>query len=844
MVYCPYCNATNGVVKKAGLLRIVHEKFRAKKTHGEMEKWKETFKTAVENDKQIAPLLNRAHEDLNPLKVLDLFRRISAEDCELLGSHPKFGRPEEMIWQYLSVPPACIRPSVAQDGATNEDDITVKLAEIAFNNSILRMHLNKGAGTQQIVEQWNALSECVAVYINSETPGLPPNSGKPLRGFCQRLKGKQGRFRGNLSGKRVDFSGRTVISPDPNLRIDEVAVPERVAKVLTYPERVTEVNIERLRQAVRNGPDKHPGAAYVCSTGANVKRTLQKAHIRNDLADKLEIGDIVERHVIDGDIVLFNRQPSKNFDGDEMNMHVPQTEEARTEALELMSVKKNLVTPRNGEPVISAIQDFITAAWLLSQRDRFFDRRQFTQICCYFNDANLQIDIPPPTIWKPKRLWTGKQVFNCMMKPNKDCKVLVNLESKCATFHKPDPKKWSPGVHIINDLSPNDGWLVIRNSEVMCGVMDKATVGGGKKTSVFSVIIRDYGPDEAALVMNRLAKTAARWLANIGFSLGINDVIPGPILSEKKNEMVERAYADCQQLIEKAKMGKLENKPGCDQEQTLEALISGVLSKVRGDVGDICMRELSRYNAPLIMATCGSKGSTINVSQMVACVGQQIISGKRVPDGFQDRALPHFPKKSREPPSKGFVRNSFFTGLSPTEFLFHAISGREGLVDTAVKTAETGYMQRRLMKALEDLTTQYDLSVRNSVGGVVQFRYGDDGLDPQCLEGEAQPIQYGRAWSHALSIGNREGRGLMPYEIMEITDRELNSERFRADCTAAYIATVRGFVLDKVVRRAVKIREQHGMFGAEVRQEEWDEDTDLSMGARPDEVAIVENKTK
>ncbi|KAG9046551.1 hypothetical protein FS837_004207 [Tulasnella sp. UAMH 9824] len=822
MVYCPYCNATNGVVKKAGLLRIVHEKFRAKKTHGEMEKWKETFKTAVENEKQIAPLLNRAHEDLNPLKVLDLFRRISAEDCELLGSHPKFGRPEEMIWQYISVPPACIRPSVAQDGATNEDDITVKLAEIAFNNSILRMHLNKGAGTQQIVEQWNALSECVAVYINSETPGLPPNSGKPLRGFCQRLKGKQGRFRGNLSGKRVDFSGRTVISPDPNLRIDEVAVPERVAKVLTYPERVTEVNIERLRQAVRNGWEKHPGAAYVYSAGANVKRTLQKAHLRDDLADKLEIGDIVERHVIDGEF----------------------TEEARTEALELMSVKKNLVTPRNGEPVISAIQDFITAAWLLSQRDRFFDRRQFTQICCYFNDANLQIDIPPPTIWKPKRLWTGKQIFNCMMKPNKDCKVLVNLESKCATFHKPDPKKWPPGVHIINDLSPNDGWLVIRNSEVMCGVMDKATVGGGKKTSVFSVIIRDYGPDEAALVMNRLAKTAARWLANIGFSLGINDVIPGPILSEKKNEMVERAYADCQQLIEKAKMGKLENKPGCDQEQTLEALISGVLSKVRGDVGDICMRELSRYNAPLIMATCGSKGSTINVSQMVACVGQQIISGKRVPDGFQDRALPHFPKKSREPPSKGFVRNSFFTGLSPTEFLFHAISGREGLVDTAVKTAETGYMQRRLMKALEDLTTQYDLSVRNSVGGVVQFRYGDDGLDPQCLEGEAQPIQYGRAWSHALSIGDREGRGLMPYEIMEITDRELNSERFRADCTAAYIATVRGFVLDKVVRRAVKIREQHGMFGAEVRQEEWDEDTDLSMGARPDEVAIVENKTK
>lgn len=142
-------------------------------------------------------------------------------------------------------------------------------------------------------------------------------------------------------------------------------------------------------------------------------------------------------------------------------------------------------------------------------------------------------------------------------------------------------------------------------------------------------------------------------------------------------------------------------------------------------------------------------GSAVNVSQMVACVGQQIIAGHRVPDGFQDRSLPHFPKKSKEPPSKGFVRNSFYSGLSATEFLFHAISGREGLVDTAVKTAETGYMQRRLMKALEDLSTQYDLSVRNSTGGVVQFRYGDDGLDPACLEGAAKPVDFERTFKHA-----------------------------------------------------------------------------------------------
>ena len=177
-----------------------------------------------------------------------------------------------------------------------------------------------------------------------------------------------------------------------------------------------------------------------------------------------------------------------------------------------MSVKHNMVTPRNGEPVIAAIQDFITASYLLSRRDQFFDRRQFTQICSYFADADLQIDIPPPTIWKPVRLWTGKQIFNVLIRPNKQSKVLINVESKCNKEEKPDKNHYSHIADPAPDLSPNDGWLVIVNSEIMCGVMDKATVGGGKKKSVFGIIMRDYGPHEAAAAMNRLAKLCARWL--------------------------------------------------------------------------------------------------------------------------------------------------------------------------------------------------------------------------------------------------------------------------------------------------------------------------------------------
>ena len=177
-----------------------------------------------------------------------------------------------------------------------------------------------------------------------------------------------------------------------------------------------------------------------------------------------------------------------------------------------MSVKHNLVTPRNGEPVIAAIQDFITASFLLSRRDRFFDRRQFTQICSYLADADLQIDIPPPTIWKPERLWTGKQIFNVLMRPNRYSKVRVNVESKCNKEEKADSKAYPRIKNLAPDLSPNDGWLVIVNSEIMCGVMDKATVGSGKKKSIFGVIMRDYGPHEAAAAMGRLAKLCARYL--------------------------------------------------------------------------------------------------------------------------------------------------------------------------------------------------------------------------------------------------------------------------------------------------------------------------------------------
>jgi DNA-directed RNA polymerase III subunit RPC1 len=826
---CPYCRALNGTIRKVGghPLKIVHNRYdafnrstaKAKVAPPGKVEFDQSFETVKTTLPEVEKHMKKAADDMHPLRALSLFKKISPEDCELLAMIPEDARPEQLIWQYLPVPPVAIRPSTMQDGGVNEDDITNKIGDICHLSSIIRAGLAKGFPLQVLMEQWDFMQLQIAMYINSDVPGLKQQGlQKTMRGFCQRLKGKGGRFRQNLSGKRVDFSGRTVIGPDPNLSIEEVAVPTRVARNLTYPEKVNQHNIKKLKQRVLNGHAKWPGAnqiinpsrPYPTSLAALARGDPSGQRVR-DAAKNLKIGDTVERHLEDGDIVLFNRQPSlhklsilshrakirpwrtfrlnecvcnpynADFDGDEMNLHVPQTEEARTEATELMGVKYNLATPKNGTPIIAAIQDFITAAYLLSSKNNFFDRRTFCQICNYMfagdgaydpdTGLTLPIEIPPPTVLKPQALWTGKQVFNVLMRPNKQCRVLINLEAAAKQF-KADARP--------NDLNKNDAWLVIRNSEVMCGVMDKSTVGDGKKDSVFYVIMRDYGPDHAVQAMNRLAKVSARWLTNNGFSLGISDVTPGDKLNTRKAELIQDAYKKCDDTIQQLKDGTLEREAGMDEEGTMETKVGGILSNVRAAAGEICFDELSRWNAPLLMAKCGSKGSNINVSQMVASVGQQMIGGARVADGFQHRTLPHFPKAARQPASKGFVSNSFFSGLRPTEFIFHAMSGREGLVDTAVKTAETGYMSRRLMKSLEDLSAGYDGTVRNSSGTVVQMQYGSDNLDPVDMEGKAEPVNFDRTFTHAVTITwDNADSCLTPDDIRKSTSKALNQERVK-----------------------------------------------------------------
>ncbi|XP_010189951.1 PREDICTED: DNA-directed RNA polymerase III subunit RPC1, partial [Mesitornis unicolor] len=631
---CPYCGAFNGTVKKCGLLKIIHEKYKTNKKVVDpvVSTFFQSFETAIEHNKEVEPLLGRAQENLNPLVVLNLFKRIPAEDIPLLLMNPEAGKPSDLILTRLLVPPLCIRPSVVSDlkSGTNEDDLTMKLTEIIFLNDVIKKHRISGAKTQMIMEDWDFLQLQCALYINSELSGIPLNMApkKWTRGFVQRLKGKQGRFRGNLSGKRVDFSGRTVISPDPNLRIDEVAVPIHVAKILTFPEKVNKANINFMRKLVRNGPDVHPGANFIQQRHTQMKRFLKYGN-REKMAQELKFGDIVERHLIDGDIVLFNRQPSlhklsimahiarvkphrtfrfnecvctpynADFDGDEMNLHLPQTEEAKAEALVLMGTKANLVTPRNGEPLIAAIQDFLTGAYLLTLKDTFFDRAKACQIIASIlvgKDEKVKVRLPPPAILKPVTLWTGKQVFSLILKPSDDCPVKANLRTKGKQY-----------CGKGEDLCYNDSYVTIQNSELMSGSMDKGTLGSGSKNNIFYILLRDWGQVEAADAMSRLARLAPVYLSNRGFSIGIGDVTPGQGLLKAKYELLNAGYKKCDEYIEALNTGKLQQQPGCTAEETLEALILKELSVIRDHAGSACLRELDKSNSPLIMALCGSK---------------------------------------------------------------------------------------------------------------------------------------------------------------------------------------------------------------------------------------------
>ena len=365
--------------------------------------------------------------------------------------------------------------------------------------------------------------------------------------------------------------------------------------------------------------------------------------------------------------------------------------------------------------MVTATQDFLTGSYLITRKNTFFHEAQMRNYCSFCCDGLDYFELPPPAIVKPMRLWTGKQLFTLLIRPSPHSKaltsevdLLINTELGESQYEKKNDKDLRRGRHMC----PQDSYVCFRNSELMCGCLGKATLGAGNKNGLFYTMLRDCDAETAADRMTRLAKLCSRWMGLHGFTFGVEDVMPTADITEAKAKAMRTANSKCADLIALYKKGTLERVPGCDLELSLEQMIGKELDGVRNEVSSAAKGALHYDNKVLIMALCKSKGSNDNISQMIGCLGQQKLGGARIPNGFIGRTLPHFEINSKDPPAKGFISNSFYTGLSPTEFFMHTMTGREGLVDTAVKTAECGYMARRLMKALEDLSIAYDETVR------------------------------------------------------------------------------------------------------------------------------------
>jgi DNA-directed RNA polymerase II subunit RPB1 len=709
-----------------------------------------TWKTSKTEGDEEAP--EPVKRPITAAEALRIFSMISAEDVMTLGLSNDYARPEWMILTVLPVPPPPVRPSISVDGGSGgggmrgEDDLTYKLGDIIRANSNVRNAELDGSPQHIYNDFVHLLQFHIATYMDNDIAGMAKalqKSGRPVKAIRARLKGKEGRLRGNLMGKRVDFSARTVITGDPNLSLDQVGVPRTIAKTLTYPETVTAYNIQKLHQLVRNGPNEHPGARYVIRD--NGERIDLRFHKRaGDIA--LQYGWKVERHIVDGDFIIFNRQPSlhkesmmghrvkvmpystfrlnlsvttpynADFDGDEMNLHVPQSEETRAEISQICMVPLNIVSPQKNAPLMGIVQDTLCGIYKICRKDVFVSKEQLMNILLWVPDWDGVI--PQPAIIKPRPRWSGKQIIS-MVLPHTLNMVRVEKESA------PSATKYHPA---------KDGGVYVHDGELMFGMFSKKTVGVGGTGGVVHLIWNESGPDAAMKFFNGTQAVVNYWLLHNGFSIGIGDTIPDKDTIRAIEAEVIARKKEVDEITDLATENKLEPLPGMSVRETFESKVSRALNAARDKAGDHTTDSMKDLNNAIQMARSGSKGSSINISQMTALVGQQSVEGKRIPFGFAYRTLPHFTKDDYSPESRGFVENSYLRGLTPTEFFFHAMAGREGLIDTAVKTAETGYIQRRLVKALEDVTVKYDGTVRNSLGDIVQMIYGEDGLDAVPIE--------------------------------------------------------------------------------------------------------------
>ncbi len=665
-------------------------------------------------------------EDEQPITQLDIrerFEKISQEDLNAIDF--KGGRPEWLILTLLPVPPVIMRPSITlETGNRSEDDLTHKLVDIIRINQRLKENIEIGAPDFIIEDLWELLQYHVSTFFDNALSGIPAarhRSGRPLKTLADRLKSKEGRFRQNLSGKRVNFSARTVISPDPCLSINEVGIPLAIAKELTIPVSVNENNVKSMRGLIINSPN-WPSANYVIRPDGRKKKITDE--FKQEIAEEIEPGYIIERHLQNGDVVLFNRQPSlhrmsimahkvritpwrtftmnicvcapynADFDGDEMNLHVLQTEEARSEAELLMEVQRHIRSPRYGGPIIGCEQDHLSGIYLLTEDSTILSREEVFRM---FADIGLIIDLPK------KKTFTGKEVFSFLL-----------------------PK----GLNITYKMKDGTD-AVIKNGQMVKGVVDVKAVGR-ESGQLINIIEKNYGIEKAHVFIDRVAALGIRYVDKTGFTVGPDDIEIGKKSEEKIAKIIEAAQNKVYSLIEEYDQGKIDLFPGRTAKESLETHILNAVSVISEDIGNIIEESIDKEKGIYKMAVSGAKGSITHMIQLTAGVGQARSLGQRIHRGYNlgNRTLSIFKVGDLSTAAHGFIVNSFRTGLNPHEFFFDAMSGRGSLMDKSLRTRHSGYLERRLMNALQDLKVEYDYTVRDNRKVIIQFTPGEDKIDP------------------------------------------------------------------------------------------------------------------
>lgn len=537
-------------------------------------------------------------------------------------------------------------------------------------------------------------------------------------------------------GKRCDFTARTVIGGDVNLNLDEIGIPMEIAMQLTIPEKITQYNIEKIKKLINNGPNIYPGCTTITRLDGII---IDLKYSNKSLLKNVEIGYVVERHLQDNDIVIFNRQPTlhkmsmmahrikvlpfstfrmnicatspynADFDGDEMNLHIPQDINSITEAKYLMSINDLIVSPQSNAPVIGIVQDALLGIYLLTKKNTFLNKRNYHLL---IGQINKYYKILPAIVTKGNLYYTGKQIFSCILN---NISSNINYQRKC------------------DSIDNTEQSVLISNSYLLTGQLDKKSIGKSSG-SIIHMLFNDYGSSNTKDFIFYSQKVATAFLNIHGSTVSIEDVIINKKYKKDINQIYKNANKEVNYLLEEFKQMTLERLPGFTLQETFELKVNQLLNKSIDKTSNLVMKGIKKNNWLNVLVSCGSKGNNINICQIIGCLGQQNVAGKRIPNGYKNRSLPHFTKEDAGSKARGFIKNSYIKGLNPHEMFFHAMGGREGLVDTACKTAAVGYIQRRMIKRMEDVSVTYNGLVTNSKNEIIQFLYGEDGVDGVGIE--------------------------------------------------------------------------------------------------------------